>query len=106
MTNTFRLHVTGRNGCTRESDGQIGASLLAILRDAGVDEISAICGGNCACATCHVYIEPASLLPEPRIEETEMLDTLLHQSPISRLACQVVPTAGIGTLKVKVAPEE
>lgn len=106
MTNTFKLHVTARDGCTRESDALIGASLLTILQDAGVDEISAMCGGNCSCATCHVYVEAVGRLPEPDFHETEMLETLLHQRPLSRLACQLVLTAGIGSLKVKVAPEE
>lgn len=106
MTDTFKLYVTGRDGCTSVSDAHIGASLLEILRDAGVYEISAMCGGNCSCATCHVYVEAAGLLSGPDIEETEMLDTLLHQKPLSRLACQVAITAGIGSLRVEVAPEE
>lgn len=106
MTNTFRLHVTGRDGKSRESDGRIGGSLLEILRDAGVEEISAMCGGNCSCATCHVYVEAEGLLPEPCIDESEMLDTLLQQTPLSRLACQLTIAAGIDCLRVEVAPEE
>jgi len=101
MTDTFKLYVTGRDGCTSVSDAHIGASLLEILRDAGVYEISAMCGGNCSCAPWHVYVEAAGLLSGPDIEETRVLDTLL-----SRIACQVAVTAGIGSLRVEVAPEE
>ncbi|MBX9456822.1 MAG: 2Fe-2S iron-sulfur cluster binding domain-containing protein [Rhizobium sp.] len=106
MTNTFRLHVTGRDGKVRESDARIDVSLLTILRDAGIDEISAMCGGNCSCATCHVYVDVGPSLPGPAIEESEMLDTLVHQTSLSRLACQVALSAGISALRVEVAPEE
>lgn len=73
---------------------------------AGIDEISAMCGGNCSCATCHVYVDAAGSLPAPAIEESEMLDTLVHQASLSRLACQVALSAGISSLWVEVAPEE
>ncbi|MGV3553288.1 hypothetical protein [Rhizobium sp.] len=63
-------------------------------------------GGNCSRATCHVYVQPTGLLDEPAVEEIEMPDTLLHQTPISRLACQVTLAAGIGSVKIRVVPEE
>jgi hypothetical protein len=82
MKDTLRLHVTGRDGRVRESDARIDVSLLAMLRDA------------------------VGSLPEPGIEESDMLDTLVHQTSSSRLACQVALAAGIDSLRVKVAPEE
>ena len=106
MTNIFRLYVTRRDGQVRESDARIDVSLLAALRDSGIDEISAMCGGNCSCATCHVYVDAVGSLPPPAIEESEMLDTLVHQTLLSRLACQVALSAGISSLRVEVAPEE
>ncbi|KGF69476.1 hypothetical protein LL06_10980 [Hoeflea sp. BAL378] len=106
MTDTPRLHVTGRDGSTWQIDAYAAGSLLSILRDAGVDEIAALCGGNCSCATCHVYVETAARLPEPGLEEREMLDTLVHQTPLSRLACQVTVGDGAELLRVRIAPEE
>lgn len=106
MTTAFQLHVVRRDGTTRETEVENAASLLALLRRVGVDEIVAMCGGNCACATCHVYVEADGPLSEPEVEEREMLETLLHQTPASRLACQLMVDPGITSLKVTVAPEE
>ena len=52
----MKIRVTDRNGNTHELDGDTSATLMEILRDAGL-EIEAACGGCCACATCHVYID-------------------------------------------------
>lgn len=106
MTNALQLHVTRRDRTVRETEAANEGSLLTILRGVGVDEISAMCAGNCACATCHVYVEADASLPEPKIEESEMLETLLHQTPASRLACQLTVGSGVKRLKVTVAPEE
>ncbi|WP_339757078.1 2Fe-2S iron-sulfur cluster-binding protein [uncultured Hoeflea sp.] len=106
MTNSLKLKVIERDGSVRQVEGVAEGSLLSLLRDAGVDEIAALCGGNCACATCHVYVEAATILPEPDLEEREMLDTLVYQEPQSRLACQLTVSDRIEWLKVTIAPEE
>src|SRR6056300_889517 len=58
------------------------------------DSISADCGGNCACATCHVHIQPNQLFKVGRIEHNSMEDELLlyehNQSEYSRLSCQII----------------
>ena len=49
------------------------------------------CGGNCACATCHVYVlEGEKYLPKPKQQEIDMLDTLPNAQHNSRLGCQLV----------------
>ena len=51
-----KIIVKDRNGKRNEISANIGMTLMEIIRDAGMD-IEAACGGCCACATCHVYVE-------------------------------------------------
>ncbi len=79
-----------------------GLSLMEHLRDAGFDEVPAMCGGCCACATCHVHIEKA-VGEIPPIEENEEL--LLeaadgYQADKSRLSCQIELDASHDGLEV------
>lgn len=69
----------------------------------GIDGIEAECGGSCACATCHCYIEESHLdrLPPPTETEDLMLDhTVCERRPQSRLACQVKVGAALDGLVV------
>ena len=69
-----------------------------------VPGIDADCGGACACATCHVYVDPAwlaELPPKAEMEET-MLDFAQDVAPNSRLSCQLRVTAGMDGLIVRV----
>lgn len=82
---------------------------MEVLRDAGYDEILAMCGGCCSCATCHVHIEepdtPDILVVE---EDEEMLLSMsdnYHQSK-SRLSCQIELSEAHAGLKVTLLPEE
>jgi len=56
-----------------------------------VPGIDADCGGACACATCHVYVEDEWLgkLPQPDALEDGMLDCVIDRRPNSRLSCQI-----------------
>ncbi|HTT96862.1 MAG TPA: 2Fe-2S iron-sulfur cluster-binding protein [Rhizomicrobium sp.] len=65
--------------------------------------IDADCGGACACATCHVYVDAAfldKLPPKSDMEET-MLDFAQELEPNSRLSCQIKVTAELDGLTVK-----
>jgi ferredoxin, 2Fe-2S len=86
-----RINVLSTDGAMRTVDAAAGISLMANLRDAGVDEIAAICGGGCACATCHVYVDEAFLsgCGEVGEDEDELLDTVDGRRHNSRLSCQV-----------------
>ncbi len=69
----------------------------------GIDGILGECGGSCACATCHCYIqqERASELPAPSDNELAMLDNVsAERRPNSRLACQIKSTAALEGLLV------
>lgn len=104
------LIVTDRSGNEHElsGDGLAGLSVMEIIRDSGVEQILALCGGCCSCSTCHVYVDVNfldKLSPMSR-EETELLDGSDHRSELSRLSCQVRFRDELDGLKVAVAPED
>jgi 2Fe-2S ferredoxin len=69
-----------------------GDSVMEGAVQNGIDGIVAKCGGNCQCATCHVYVEEQflTLLPPPSEDELAMLDsTAAERKPNSRLSCQL-----------------
>ena len=75
-----------------EADHGQEGSLLVLLMHAGFD-VEHVCGGVCACSTCHVYVTQGdSHTNEPSDDELDMLDTAPALRPTSRLACQCVPT--------------
>ncbi len=92
------ITVVDTQGESKQIELVEGLSLMELLRDAGYDEILAMCGGCCSCATCHVHISGAQL---PVIEEDEemLLESAEnYQSDKSRLSCQVqmlAPYAGM-----------
>ena len=71
----------------------IGSTLMRGAVDNNVPGIDADCGGQCACATCHVYVDAAWLdktgLPEPGSQEATMLSFAASAEPNSRLSCQI-----------------
>ncbi|POR54391.1 2Fe-2S iron-sulfur cluster-binding protein [Bosea psychrotolerans] len=100
------VHVTNRDGEERELEALEGWRLMEIIRDWGLP-IKAECGGACACATCHVYVEPDWLakLHPPLEEEIERLDDAFDVRPNSRLACQILISPELDGLKVALAPD-
>jgi len=91
------------NGEKRELEGQPGQTAMEIARNAGVDEIYAECGGACACATCHVYVDKAwaDKLPPPEPMESDMLDFAVDPRPTSRLSCQIKLTEQLDGLTLE-----
>lgn len=53
------INVTTREGDVRTLRPDDGLSVMEAIREAGIDELLALCGGCCSCATCHVYVDPA-----------------------------------------------
>ncbi len=68
-----------------------GASAMQAAIRADIPGIDADCGGACACATCHVYVDGAfaDALPQPETMEEDMLDFAFDVRPTSRLSCQI-----------------
>lgn len=81
---------------------------MEVIRDSGIPDILAICGGSCACATCHVYIDPdfAAQMPTQQAGESDLLDFSEHRTDRSRLSCQLRVTESFEGLRVTIAPEE
>jgi len=100
--------VEARDGTVRDISVKPGPSLMETLRDNGFDEVLALCGGCCSCATCHVIVEPAfaEALPAISVDEDDLLDSSDHRETTSRLSCQVSLTSDLDGLRVKIAPED
>ncbi len=101
-----KIVAIDRNGAEHVVEGRDGWSVMEILRDAGLP-IAAECGGACACATCHVYVEDGwyEKLSPPSDAEIDMLDMALAVQPNSRLSCQITCSDALDGIKVTVAPE-
>jgi len=78
------------------------------LRNGGIDEVLALCGGCCSCATCHVYVDPvfAGQIPPMGSDENDLLDSSNHRKENSRLSCQISFKPELDGLRVTVAPED
>lgn len=102
----MKIHVTDREGAEHEVEATNGWRVMEIIRDAGLP-ITAECGGACACATCHVYVDPTwfSKLEERGEEENDMLDLAFEVQENSRLSCQIMFDPSLDGLKVTLAPE-
>ena len=102
------LIVTTREGETRELPAATGFSVMEIIRDAGIDELLALCGGCLSCATCHVIVDPADTprLPRMSTEEDELLENSDSRAPTSRLSCQIPFDDTLDGLRVSIAPGE
>jgi ferredoxin, 2Fe-2S len=101
-----KIIAIDRAGAEHIVEGRDGWTVMEVLRDAGLP-IAAECGGACACATCHVYVEDGwyEKLAKPADAEIDMLDMALAVEPNSRLSCQITCAPELDGLKLKVAPE-
>ncbi len=103
-----KLIVVTREGEEREIKGDAGLSVMEVIRDAGIDEILALCGGCCSCATCHVHVDPdfAAKLKPMSEDENDLLDSTSDRDEFSRLSCQIDMTDALDGLKVRIAAED
>ena len=86
----------------KKIEAKVGLTLMSAAVAAGVD-IEAACDGNCACSTCHVYIDEKYFdkLPKASDDEEDMLDLALFLQPTSRLGCQIVITPQLDGMDFK-----
>lgn len=101
----MKVLATDQKGETHELEALEGWRLMEILRDWELP-IKAECGGACACATCHVFVDPEWLdkLEPAREDEEEMLDMLPDFEDNSRLSCQIIMREELDGIKVQLAP--
>ena len=101
------LNVTTREGAVFSLEGEADLSVMENIRDGGLDEMLALCGGCLSCATCHVFVDEMRLgqLPPISEDESELLDSSEHRQGNSRLSCQIEFGAHLDGLSVTIAPE-
>ena len=102
----MKISVTDREGKNRILEGDNNSTLMEIIRDEGMD-IEAACGGCCACATCHVYIDEKWVNKLGPIDDDEesMLDQAFDVKKNSRLSCQINLNDDLDGLELELAPE-
>jgi ferredoxin, 2Fe-2S len=85
-------------------DAQSGSTVMENAVRNSVPGIEAECGGACACATCHVYVDEAwaEKVGKPEAMEEDMLDFAFEVGPTSRLSCQIKMSDGLDGLIVRV----
>ncbi len=95
------------HGESRTVEGEAGSTVMETAIRNAIPGIEAECGGACACATCHVYVNEGwyEKLPAPSEAEIDMLDMALAVEPNSRLSCQIICSDTTDGIKVTVAPE-
>jgi ferredoxin, 2Fe-2S len=96
-----------RDGVVRTITVENDTSVMQAAIASDVSGIDAICGGACACATCHVYVDENWLAkrPAPAETETAMLEFACDVRPNSRLSCQIQVGENIDGLTVTVAKQ-
>ena len=103
-----KLIVVNRDGAEQTVEGDKGLSVMEVIRDHGFDELLALCGGCCSCATCHIHIDAdwTDVVGKPNGDEDDLLDSSDHRNETSRLSCQVPFTDDLDGLRVTIAPED
>jgi 2Fe-2S ferredoxin len=100
------VRIVGHDGTRGQIEGSVGHSVMEVLRAQGMVEAS--CGGQCACATCHVFIDEEwfGRTGDPSETEIDLLDSSIERKANSRLSCQITLTAELDGLSLTVAPPE
>jgi ferredoxin, 2Fe-2S len=101
----MKIHVTSPDGQEHDLEAVEGWRVMEIIREHGLP-IKAECGGALACATCHVYVDPAWMdkLAPMREDEQDMLDSAFDVQENSRLSCQIIMDESLDGLAVTIAP--
>jgi 2Fe-2S ferredoxin len=99
-----KITFVQEDGTRQEVDAAPGLTVMEAAKSVDVPGIDAECGGACACATCHVYVDEAwkEKTGDPSPMEEDMLDFAFDVRPTSRLSCQIKVSAELDGLKVTV----
>ncbi|MFM2301546.1 MAG: hypothetical protein RLZZ84_1282 [Pseudomonadota bacterium] len=103
-----KLVVVNRAGEEKTVEAAAGLSVMEALRDNGFDELLALCGGCCSCATCHIHVDPAfaDKVEAMSEDENDLLDSSDHRDAYSRLSCQIHMSDALDGLKITIASED
>ncbi len=99
------VHTIDRFGVTTTLRTEPGTVLMELLRDEGLG-VEAVCGGACACATCHVYVDLSRVGPCDELEQELVGSTAAFDPDRSRLSCQITLQASHDGLTITIAPED
>lgn len=99
-----KINFVSHDGNSQEVDAQEGSTVMEAAIKNSVPGIEAECGGACACATCHVYVDAAwqEKVGGPEIMEEDMLDFAFEPKTGSRLSCQIKITKELDGLIVAI----
>lgn len=99
-----KITFVEHDGTEHTVNGEVGLSVMRAAIDNLVPGIDADCGGECSCATCHVYVNQdwMAKVGQPEEREESMLDLNPEREPNSRLSCQIPVTEELDGLIVRV----
>jgi len=101
-----KINFIDHSGETRSIEAETGSTVMEAAIRNSIPGIEAECGGACACATCHVYVEESwrEKVGAPTPMEEDMLDFGYDIKPNSRLSCQIKITDALDGLVI-ITPE-
>lgn len=96
------------DGSTQTVDAEVGLTVMEAAKINSIAGVDAECGGACACATCHIYVDDAwrAKVGKPAVMEEDMLDFAFDVQETSRLACQIKITPELDGLQVRVPAKQ
>lgn len=105
MENTIKVTIIDRVGAPHDLEGptDMNLNIMEICKLYGLP-VEGICGGMALCASCQVYLESDTPLPEQSDAELGMLDEAFHVKDNSRLGCQIRLTQEIDGIVLRLAP--
>lgn len=97
-----RVHFISFDGVRRSIETSVGENLMRAATNNGVPGIDGDCGGQCACATCHVFVSApwAERLPAMQTKENDILEFTNERRESSRLACQIIMTTELDGIEL------
>src|SRR5262249_23230713 len=103
-----KITFNDSSGAGRTIEAELGSTVMETAIRNNIPGIEAECGGACACATCHVYVEETwkEKTGDPSPMEEDMLDFAFDVRPTSRLSCQIKVTEDLDGLVVTVPPRQ
>ena len=103
-----KFNVKTRTGEVQAVEAAKEMTVMEAIRGAGLDELMALCGGCCSCATCHVYVDSDWIdrMQPLTADEDDLLDSSDHRSTGSRLSCQLKLSKDMEGMLVTIAPED
>ena len=103
-----KIHVVDRSGEERPIEAAEGRTIMEAMRDNGFDDLLALCGGCCSCATCHVHVDPSyrDQFPTMSDDENDLLDSAGDRDANSRLSCQLPISPDLDGVRIRIAEQD